>query len=155
MGSPAPFRGPQAPGHGLVRTLRPEECPIGRFFAGGLSRLPFQESLHEWVALGFGPANYSCYKMHGRTPSPLGRPLTFSVFNDIVPPEISVDGEEPATRRAERGPLGERVLRQAAAVPLLSGPGRPGRDLPLQRTRAALPRGSASRVEPWSFLPHP
>ena len=49
--------------------------------------------------------------------------LTFPPSNVIVPPEISVDGEEPAMRRAERGPLGARVLRQAAAVPLPSRPG--------------------------------
>ena len=53
--------------------------------------------------------------------------MTFPPFNAIVPPEIGVDGEETAMRRAERGPLGARALRQAAAVPLPSCPGRPGR----------------------------
>lgn len=100
----------------------------------------------------------------------LREPLTFPPFNAIVPPEISVDGEEPAMRRAERGPLGARAPRQAAAVPLRSRPGRPGRDRPLQRTRAAAPltgpqagwnRGIRLRIPPlrssgagfFSFLP--
>lgn len=86
----------------------------------------------------------------------LREPLTFPPFNAIVPPEISVDGEEPAMRRAERGPLGARAPRQAAAVPLRSRPGRPGRDRPLQRTRAAAPlAGTASRVEPWNTTSYP
>ena len=82
--------------------------------------------------------------------------LTFPPFNAIVSPEISVDGEEPAMHRAERGPLGARAPRQAAAVPLRSRPGRPGRDRPLQRTRAAAPlAGAASRVEPWNTTSYP
>ena len=83
--------------------------------------------------------------------------LTFPPFNAIVPPEIGVDGEEPAMRRAERGLYGARVLRQAAAVPLPSRPGRPGRALPLQRTRAAAShrgRKQGGTVE-CDFVSHP
>lgn len=96
-------------------------------------------------------------------------PLTFPPFNAIVPPEISVDGEETAMRRAERGPFGARAPRQAAAVPLPSRPGRPGRIPHVTadasgappRAQAGWNRGIRLRIPPLStsgagyFYPYP
>lgn len=80
--------------------------------------------------------------------------LTFHPPNDIVFLSKLALTEKRPYKAAQRGTSqAGSVLRFSRPVPLQSRPGRPGRGLPLQRTRATA--RAVSRVEPWDFTVSP
>ena len=80
--------------------------------------------------------------------------LTFLPPSDIVFLSKLALTEKRPYKAAQRGTSqAGSVLRFSRPVPLQSRPGRPGRGLPLQRTRATA--RAVSRVDPWDFTVSP